>query len=127
MYVTLDLLTSAQDVFDHIPVWDVISWTALIAGYVEDGQGQKALECYEQMEDKGVSPNLVTLVCRLKACGFIGAVDMGWKLHSEIERRGLLKEDKAVGNSLVDMYAKCGFPLCAQQVFEKLSVQDVVS
>eukprot|EP00250_Pteridium_aquilinum_P019913 c24623_g2_i1 orf=596-1288(+) len=69
MYGKFGLLDKAQQVFDKIHDPNVVSWTALIAGYAEHGQGEKALECFEKMQKEGVSPNAVTFVCILKACG----------------------------------------------------------
>eukprot|EP00250_Pteridium_aquilinum_P002475 c12694_g1_i1 orf=44-211(+) len=55
------------------------------------------------MQREGFSPDAVTFACVLKACGGIGAVDKGCKIHSHIVRDGLLKEDIVVGTALVDM------------------------
>lgn len=127
LYSKCGFLGKAQEIFDKLNVRDVVLWTALIAGYTENEQGEEALECLEQMQREGVSPNDVTLVCSLKACGSLGAVNTGHSLHAEIERKGLLGKYPLVGNTLVDMYARLGLLARAQQVFDKLPVRNVIS
>ena len=128
MYAKCSLLNKAREIFDKVALPDVVLWTALISGYVDQGYGEEALECFEQMQVEGrVLPNSATFICIVKACGGIGATNKGQEIHCDIEKRGLLGKDICVGNSLVDMYAKCGALVAAQQVFETLPVRDVVS
>ena len=126
MYVKCGCNTKAQQVFDELSVQDVIAWNVLSSGYTENGHGQKALQCFEKMKDQGVSQNAITFVNTLRACASICDSDKGEEIHAEIERKGLL-EDAFVSNTLVDMYARCGALTKAQQVFNKLRVQDVIS
>ena len=51
-------------------------------------KGLQALDCYEQIQQKGILPNEVTYVCILKACAAIGAIDKGKTVHDEISRQG---------------------------------------
>ncbi|KAI5078978.1 hypothetical protein GOP47_0006649 [Adiantum capillus-veneris] len=126
MYVNCGLLSKAKEVFDKLPARDVVSWTTLIAGCVNHEQHEEALQYYEKMEQSGIFPNSVTFVSSLRACGNMGLTDKGQTLHAEIMRKDLLECD-LVGNSLVDLYAKCGMLSKAHEVFEVLSVQDAVS
>lgn len=127
MYAKCGLLTDAQDVFDESPWRDSISWNALLAGYSQYMHTEAALECFEKMQLWGFSPDLVTFVCVLKACGCIGATRKAQEIHSEFVRDGLLESDLVVGNSLIDMYASCGMLAEAQDVFDSLQVRDLVS
>ena len=68
-----------------------------------------------------------TLVCGLKACGILRAIHKSIELHSEVERKGLFKDDLAVGNAVMDMYMKCGSLVKAQEVFDMLSEKDIMS
>eukprot|EP00250_Pteridium_aquilinum_P021300 c25084_g10_i4 orf=2-256(+) len=71
MYAKNGLLAKAQEVFDRLPVRDLVSWNALIAGYAQQGQGEHSLKCFEQMQRESLSPDAVTFICILKACGSI--------------------------------------------------------
>ncbi|KAI5062662.1 hypothetical protein GOP47_0023201 [Adiantum capillus-veneris] len=127
MYARCGQLSLAQHLFDSLLIRDAIIWTALMAGYAEHGQGEEALDLLELMQLEGVSPNAVTYVSSLKACSGTGAIHKGAKIHAEIERQGLLEKDLVLGNTLVDMYAKCGLLPRAQEVFDLLPSRDVIS
>ncbi|KAH7365261.1 hypothetical protein KP509_18G017500, partial [Ceratopteris richardii] len=126
MYANCGFLQRALEVFDILPKRDVISWNALMSGYVKYEYGIKALNCLAQMEIEGVAPNAVAYVCCLIACGRIGDVEKGKEMHEEIVSKGLL-ETFALGNALVDMYANCGFLQRALEVFDILPKRDVIS
>jgi pentatricopeptide repeat protein len=79
------------------------------------------------MRREGLSPSDVVFISILKACGGIGAVDKGEQIHDEIVNRGLMDKNIALGNALVDMYAKCGAFAKAKKVLEELLVRSVVS
>ncbi|KAH7429775.1 hypothetical protein KP509_09G065700 [Ceratopteris richardii] len=129
MYAKCGLLKEAHAVLDKLPFSDVISWTALIAGYVEHGQNEEALACFEQMQEKfvGISPNDVTFICILKACANIGAINVGQEVHGEVAKRGMLSENIVMNNTLVAAYAKCGMFDEAEEVFNDLVFQDLVT
>jgi pentatricopeptide repeat protein len=88
---------------------------------------QEALSCFEQMQNEGLTPDSVTFICILAACGNTGAIDKGVQIHNEIVDRGLLQEDTILGTSLMGMYAKCGELRKARGVFDDLLVQDVAA
>ncbi|KAI5081354.1 hypothetical protein GOP47_0004537, partial [Adiantum capillus-veneris] len=127
MYAKCGVLQKAQKVLEELPVRNVVSWSALIAGYVQQGQGQEALCCFQQLQREGISPNAITYTCILKACGLMQDADMGKRIHNDIFSQGLLEKDVVLGNALVDMYAKCGVLQKAQKVLDELPVRDVVS
>ncbi|KAH9557995.1 hypothetical protein CY35_07G114000 [Sphagnum magellanicum] len=92
MYAKCGSMEDAWRVFCKMPSQDVVTWTAMILGYVRCGQGQKALELYKRMQQEGVQPDAVTFVV----------------------------SDVFVRSSLIDMYAKCGSMEEASRVFNKL-------
>eukprot|EP01018_Ginkgo_biloba_P013193 Gb_32457 [translate_table: standard] len=77
MYAKCGNIKMAQDLFDKMPQRDVVSWTAMIAGYAMHGCGKEALKLFEQMQQSGTNPNHITLVCVLSACCHAGLVDKG--------------------------------------------------
>eukprot|EP00250_Pteridium_aquilinum_P018530 c24122_g11_i1 orf=1047-1892(+) len=117
MYAKCGSFAEARTVFDGLATQDVKLWTALIVRYVEHGLNKEALSCFEQMQQQGVPPNDVTLVCSLKACGALGAVDKGRFIHAQIAVEGY-EEDTHIGNTLVDFYLNSGFLVEAQEVFD---------
>ena len=125
MYAKCGLLERAQEVFDVLPVFTVVSWTALIAGYADHGRGEEALYHFENMKCEGnIPPDDATLVCALKACGCIETLNEGQNVHTEIVEKGLEK-DAIIGGSLVDMYAKCGSLLEAHAISKNLIARNM--
>ena len=100
---------------------DAISWNIVIVGYVEHGYSETTLSLFEQMQRLSIPPNIITLVCCLKACGSIRATLAGNEIHKDIVQK-VVEIYYFIGNTLVDMYAKCGSLAEAQVVFHRLSV-----
>lgn len=126
MYAKCGELQRANDVFESLPVRDVVSWSAIIAGYVHHGHGFAALDIFKEMQEEGIRPEKVTFLCVLKACGILGAYVQGRVVHDQLIRNGLVL-DVMIGNTLIDMYAKCGSLEEAGKVFEGLLDRTIVS
>ena len=127
MYCKCGALEKAREVFGLLPVHDIVSWSALIAGYVNNGLTHEALKCFKEMQVARISPDVMSYVFILKACAIQGSLDVGVDIHTEVKKRGLLQKDIVLGNVLVDMYAKCGALERAQEVFQLLPGRNVVS
>ncbi|KAI5084956.1 hypothetical protein GOP47_0001125 [Adiantum capillus-veneris] len=126
MYAKCGQLEEAQKALDHLTSPNLVSWTALISGYVEHGLAMEALNAYKRMQREGLFPDDITFVCCLKACSATGALHVGQELHLEVVKTGL-EHEYLVGSILVDMYAKCGLVEDAQNAFDKLYLRTVVS
>ncbi|CAK9266638.1 unnamed protein product [Sphagnum jensenii] len=131
MYSKCGSIEDACKVFNNMPSRDAVTWNAMILGHVKCGQGQKALELFHQMQQKGVQPTPVTLIGVLNACASMFALQEGRCTHEQIIESGWESDVfvgiAVVGNSLIDMYAKCGSIEDAKRVFNKLPSRDVVS
>lgn len=127
MYAKCGLLENARQLFDMLPVRNLVTWNALITGYAQNEHGEEAVDCYEKMKVQEIFPDAVTYACVLKACGTIGARDKGQEIHGDIEKIGFLRSDQIVSNALIDMYGKCGLLVKAFQLFNDLHFRDVVS
>ncbi|KAH7446147.1 hypothetical protein KP509_01G041400 [Ceratopteris richardii] len=127
MYAKNGVLEKAEEVFNELNTSDVVSWNALLTGYAQNGHGKKALQLYTRMKSEGLSPNSITYTCILKACGSIGALDVGQEVHYEIKKEGFLQRDSMLANALIDMYAKCGSLDEAQNAFEEIPFRNVIS
>ena len=126
MYVKFGLLAEAEVMLDKLQVRTVFTWTTLITGYVCHGCDDSALDCFERMQEEFISPDDITLACTLNACGNLGSKNKGSKVFSQIVSKGLERDDY-IGNSLVDMYVKCGLLAEAQEVFNGLLVKSEVA
>jgi pentatricopeptide repeat protein len=126
MYAKCGSIEDAHQVLDKMPTRDVVSWSAMIAGYVHNGHWDEALPLFHQMQQAGMDPNSVTMISVLQACAHLGDLQQGKLIHDYIIQRGF-KSDICMENSLMDMYAKCGSIETAQRWFDKISNKNVVS
>ncbi|XP_059067355.1 pentatricopeptide repeat-containing protein At2g13600 [Cryptomeria japonica] len=126
MYVKCGSIRKARELFDKMPLRNVVSWTAMIAGYAKFGFFQKALENFKQMQVAGVKPNSATFVTVLPACAKTGALEEGMYFHEKIIKSGFLSDD-VVMNALIDMYAKCGSIQKAYELFDKMPQRNLES
>ncbi|MCO5546608.1 hypothetical protein L7F22_000038 [Adiantum nelumboides] len=125
MYAKCGFLIEAEDVFDELPIQQLVSWTALISGYMELKLFEKALEVYERIPQERLTLDSIIFVNGLKACGNLGALDKGQMIHSDIAKESF-EEDAAISSSLVDMYAKCGSLVEALESLDRMLVQNIV-
>eukprot|EP01018_Ginkgo_biloba_P029665 Gb_20774 [translate_table: standard] len=126
MYAKCGSIDDARKVFDKMSTRDVVSWSAMIAGYAHNGRASEALTLFHQMQLEDMKPNSVTFACVLPACAQLGAMQQGKLIHDYIIRSGF-ESDVIVGTALIDMYAKCGSLEIARKLFDKMSERNVVS
>jgi len=81
MYAKCGNLKDARQVFDKMPERDVVSWTAMIAGYAQNGCANEALTLFDQLPLEGIKPNSFTVVSALRACAQLGALQQGMCFH----------------------------------------------
>eukprot|EP01018_Ginkgo_biloba_P037431 Gb_29873 [translate_table: standard] len=126
MYAKCGSIENSRQVFDKMSARNVVSWSALIAGYAQNGHANEALALFHQMQLAYVKPDSITMVSVLQACAHLGALKQGELIHDNIIKSGF-DSDVSIGNSLIDMYAKCGSLEDARRLFDKMSIRDVVS
>lgn len=126
MYGKCGSIVDAQSVFDRLLQWDVVSWNALLAAYIHQGEEEMALQLFRQMHEEGVSPNDVTFMCLLEACSNTGDLDSCTQIHHHLvsKSKGL---STLMGNTLIHSYGSCASMVDAQKVFDTLSSRDLVS
>lgn len=131
MYCKCRSVEDARGVFNRMTKRDVISWSAMIAGYAQSGCKEKeslneAFHLLERMRQDGVLPNKITFMSVLRACSMHGALDQGRKIHAEISKVGF-ESDSSLQTAVFNMYASCGSVREAEQVFSKMVNRNVVA
>lgn len=125
MYVKCKKLKEACNHFQKMPCQDVVSWGAIIAGYIESGDFLSGIKLFDKMQDEGVEPDIVTRSIAIKACGQLGALARARQLHEQVAKSGPL--DAILISTLIEMYAKCGSLIEAQKVLDEYPYSGVAS
>ncbi|KAL6909618.1 hypothetical protein ACP4OV_001899 [Aristida adscensionis] len=98
----LDLL----HIFHAVDSPNVVSWTAFISGLARHGRDQEAFSAFARMRASGVQPNSFTLSTLLKGCSSVQSFLHAAKIHAYVLKTSSESLDAAVGNSVVDVYAR---------------------
>ncbi|VFR02894.1 unnamed protein product [Cuscuta campestris] len=114
----------AFKVFDKMPERDVVSWTSIIDGFVDNGRPLEAIALFTQMMGNRFDPNEATVVSVLRACADAGALTTGHKVHSFVKKNSFSSEANVI-TALIDMYAKCGYIDGALRAFYETLDKDV--
>ncbi|XP_024536775.1 pentatricopeptide repeat-containing protein At4g33990 [Selaginella moellendorffii] len=126
MYGKHGCVGGARSLFDAMKNRDVISWTALIGAYAQNGMFREALHHYHAMNLDGFRPNQITFVSALDACLNLGALQQGRAVHAAIATSGV-ELDCFLETALVNMYGKCGSLETARAVFNRMPATDIVT
>ncbi|CAN6806778.1 hypothetical protein HID58_051332 [Brassica napus] len=118
----------ARRLLETMPCWvrDVVSWTCVISAYAKKGRASEAIEVFQRMVMENVEPDEVTLLAALSACADLGSLELGERICSYVDHRGM-KRGVSLSNALIDMYAKSGDIKKALEEFERVSDRNVVT
>ncbi|XP_071689982.1 pentatricopeptide repeat-containing protein At2g20540 isoform X2 [Rutidosis leptorrhynchoides] len=120
-------IEGCEKLFNEMPERNFFSWNGLINGYAHNGRFLEVLDTFKMMlNESNVQPNDATFVSVLSACSKLGALELGKWVHVYAVNNGY-KQNNYVGNSLIDMYAKCGMITSAVDVFNAMSNKDLIS
>ncbi|KAL8477518.1 hypothetical protein ACS0TY_029710 [Phlomoides rotata] len=131
-YAKAASVETARAMFSKMMERNVVSWNALIAGYTQNGDNKEALELFLLLKREHVWPTHYTFGNLLNACANLANLKLGKQAHTHVLKHGLRfqhgpESDVFVGNSLIDMYMKCGSVEDGSRVFKKMIERDVVS
>ena len=126
-YTRIGDLDSARELFNTMPERNVVTWNSMIAGYAQNGQSAMAIELFKEMiTAKESTPDEVTMVSVISACGHLGALELGnWAVRFLTENQ--TKSSISGCNAMIFMYSRCGSMEDAKRVFQEMATRDVVS
>ncbi|XP_026449336.1 putative pentatricopeptide repeat-containing protein At1g17630 [Papaver somniferum] len=105
---------------------NVVSFSAVIGGFAAKRKENECFAVFREMLHFKVHPNSVTIACLLSLCAEVVALDLGKEIHG-YSVRALMDKNILVGNSLVNMYTKCGAVMDACSVFDHMDNRDLIS
>lgn len=126
MYANCGSIREPELIFECISDKDVMVWNSLIVGYNLVGDFWSAFSTLRRIWVAEHRPNSITLVSVLPICTQLGALRQGKEIHGYATKSGL-GLNASVGNSLIDMYSKCGFLELGVKVFNQMMVKNVIT
>ncbi|XP_010474980.1 PREDICTED: pentatricopeptide repeat-containing protein At1g03540-like [Camelina sativa] len=122
MYGKCGSVREARQVFNRMSKKNTVSWSALLGGYCQNGEHEKAIEMFREMEEK----DLYCFGTVLKACAGLASVRLGKEIHGQYVRRGCC-DNVIVDSALVDLYGKSGCIDSASRVYSKMSFRNMIT
>ncbi|KAF7819295.1 pentatricopeptide repeat-containing protein [Senna tora] len=126
MYAKHGKLDTALEILQRLKEDDVVSWTAMIAGYAQNDMFVNALKLFKEMQDRGIQSDNIGFASAIRACAGIQALNQGRQIHGQSCVSGY-SDDISIGNALVSLYARCGKVHEAYLAFDKIFDKDNIS
>lgn len=127
LYGKCGRVSVARHLFDSMLKRNVVSWGALMAGYLREGLALEVLGLFKSMVSvDNMRPNEFVLTTVVSSCSSSGRVEEGKQCHGYVLKSGL-EFHQHVKNALVHMYSKCSDVKGAMRVFSTVPGYDVFS
>lgn len=123
MYIECGNIDLARCIFDRILEPCVVTYNAMILGYVRSSEPTQALLLFRKLQEKKIEPTEVTILGVLSSCALLGALEFGKWIHEYVKKNGFDQYVK-VNTSLIDTYTKCGSLEDAVSVFRSMDYRD---
>ncbi|KAG8379182.1 hypothetical protein BUALT_Bualt07G0061600 [Buddleja alternifolia] len=107
LYAKSESMCDAVKQFKLMPMRNVVSWTAVISGFVQKGDSASAVRVLNDMQKMGEEINNFTVSSVLAACANPSMFGEALQIHCWIVKIGLYL-DPVVKTSLINMYSKIG-------------------
>lgn len=126
-YAKCGRVGSAYDLYKSLPTKDIISCTSLIVGFAhEANHSGDALRLFKEVIQMHIEMDEVIFCSMLNISANISSLSFGRQVHAVVSKVQP-SYDAAMGNALVDMYAKCGGIEDAKRAFDEMEEKNVIS
>ncbi|KAG0468074.1 hypothetical protein HPP92_017402 [Vanilla planifolia] len=112
--------------FSLMPKEDIVTWTSMISGCVQNEHFERALSLFDNLLAIGRKPDQFTLSSVMSACASLAISRSGEQIQSYATKAGFGKH-MIFGNSQIFMYSRSGDTEAASQTFHEMNNHDVVS
>ncbi|XP_062226558.1 pentatricopeptide repeat-containing protein At3g26782, mitochondrial-like [Phragmites australis] len=126
LYTKCGCFKEAKGVFGSLHDRNNVSWTVLIAGFLQYGCFTESVELFNQMRAELMTLDQFALATLISGCCSRMDLCLGRQLHSLCMKSGQIQA-VVVSNSLISMYAKCGNLQSAESIFRFMVERDIVS
>ncbi|XP_059665889.1 pentatricopeptide repeat-containing protein At5g04780, mitochondrial [Cornus florida] len=125
VYAKCNAVEDAIRVFESMPERNAVTWSSMVAGYVQNKLYEEALILFHRAQMIGLEHSQFTISSVLSACACLAALIEGKQLHAVLHKAGF-DANIYVASSLIDMYAKCGTIKEGYVIFSCVEEKNVV-
>ncbi|XP_059307764.1 pentatricopeptide repeat-containing protein At5g04780, mitochondrial [Lycium ferocissimum] len=125
VYAKCGLMKDAFWVFNSMPERNDVTWSSMVAGYVQNELYEEAIMFFHRLQKSGIEHNQFTLSSIISACAAMADLLEGNEVHGIVWKTGF-GANVYVASSLVDLYARCGSIDDAYIVFSNAEVKNDV-
>ncbi|CAO2208542.1 unnamed protein product [Urochloa humidicola] len=127
------LVNRALELFRITRKKDAFTWNIIISCLGENRLGEDALRLFIDLVrldghcsgNAKLNASIYTTV--LHVCSVLALITFGRQVHARTVKDGIGQSNVSVSNSLLSMYRSCGAMLDLEQVFEEMTVRDIIS
>lgn len=119
-------IPDAEGVFEALLERNIVSWNAMLAAYVEQGEAEKTLHLLAQMRIENLPFTDITFIAFLQGCAVLGSLDFCKRLHYDVCACGY-DYHYSVAATLIHAYGSSGSTTNAQAVLDGLREPHIVS
>ncbi|XP_061343596.1 pentatricopeptide repeat-containing protein At1g08070, chloroplastic-like [Gastrolobium bilobum] len=122
-YAKCGSIHRAVEVFEKMPMKNVFSWSAIIHGLANNGEGRRALEFFHLMKEANLQPNDVTFIGALSACTHVGLVEEGRALFRSMSKDFGIEPRIEHYGCMVDILGRAGLIDEAFQFIKNMPIE----
>ncbi|XP_057496343.1 pentatricopeptide repeat-containing protein At2g03880, mitochondrial [Actinidia eriantha] len=123
MYAKCGCIEDANRVFNSMRIWNVITWTALIIGYAQNGKGKDSLALYNKMIATGTKPDFITFIGLLFACSHAGLVEQACHYFESMDKVYGIKPGPDHYACMIDLMGRSGKMNEARELLNQMDVE----
>ncbi|XP_030509757.1 pentatricopeptide repeat-containing protein At4g13650 [Cannabis sativa] len=126
MYMRCCSFNDALLVHECAPDPNLVSYNALINGFLKNEQPGKGFEVFRLIQQRGIVPDSFSFTGALEICVVLDSLQAGISLHCQTIKLNL-DSNNLVGNVIVATYSRFNLVEEAEKVFRVIEEKDVVS
>ncbi|VVA97781.1 unnamed protein product [Arabis nemorensis] len=123
MYFKCGCSEKAQKVFHEMGQRDKFTWTAMVVGLANNGQGQEAIKVFFQMQEMSIQPDEITYLGVLSACNHSCMVDQARTFFAKMRSDHGIEPSLAHYGCMVDLLGRAGQVKEAYEIISSMPVK----
>lgn len=109
MYSKAGKLEVAHNIFSKIQEKTLPCWNCMMMGYAIHGHGEEVMILYDEMREKCIRPDAITITALLSGCKNSGLVNEGWRYFDSMQEDYNIIPTIEHYCCMVDLLGKAGF------------------